>query len=355
MLYYLIFTVFLILSFASNYTLNKENNNILTIFSTALLAIIAAIRDNTGSDFQSYESIWNDINPLNIAITEGTGYQYLEPGFRYTVSFLKLFSDSGFLFFSFFSILSLILLVIALLRFNYNPLISIFLYFSIFYMPYIFNVMRQGLAMSIFLVSLEFILERKLLQTVLLSMLAASFHITGILIIISYFLVPFFQRVKPIFLLTIGSFIASIFTLSNVSQRIFLFFFPSRSDSFIILQAENTSLLQVFVRLLLILSFIYLGTYLRRANFNTTYRYLINLYIFGFLIYIAFFDFNLLATRFNMFLRILEIIIIPILLFHAKNNITKPVLFFYYLLIGIAYFIANVNNPANDYQTIFGI
>ena len=353
MLYYITFIILLISGFASNYTFNKQNNNILTIFSMLFLAIVAAIRENTGADFQSYERIWNGINPLNIAITEGTGYQYLEPGFRYTVSFLKLFSDSSLLFFSFFSILSLILLVVALLHFNYNPLISIFLYFSIFYMPYIFNVIRQGLAMSIFLVSLKYILERKFLNTILLSIIASSFHITGILIIISYFLVPLFQKIKPIYLLTIGTFTASILTISNVNKKIFLFFFPSRTDSFIILNDEKTSLVQVFVRLFLIVSFIYIGSYLNQVNNYKIYRYLINLYIFGFLIYIAFFDFNLLATRFNMFLRILEIIIIPILLFHAKKNITKPLLFSYYLLIGIAYFIANATDPTNNYQTIF--
>jgi hypothetical protein len=167
-----------------------KHSNIISLLFLIVLIFLASIRYRTGSDYLSYVSIWNDITPF---YDGETGREYLEPGFRYFVSILKMFTSETSIFFFSMAFLTLAVLYSGLKKIEYlNIYVAISLYFMIFYMPYTFNAMRQAVAMSIFIYSLIYIINNDFKKVLFLSLLAASFHLTGLLILISYFI----SRVK---------------------------------------------------------------------------------------------------------------------------------------------------------------
>lgn len=81
-----------------------------------------------------------------------TGRDYLEPGFRYFVSILKIFTESTVAFFLTMAAVTLGFLYAGLKKIpEINIFLAISLYLMIFFMPYTINAMRQAVAMSIFI------------------------------------------------------------------------------------------------------------------------------------------------------------------------------------------------------------
>lgn len=349
MIYNLVLLPLFIFSILSIITKNVMVNKIIFFSFVVLLVIIASIRFGVGTDFFTYLEIWYAIRPFDEAIIYGTSYDYLEPGFRYLTSLLKLFSDNSFIFFLTYSLISFIFIYLGLekLKIKYL-LVSLFLFYLIFYIPYVFNGMRQAISMSIFILSIHYIYYKKFWKTFFLTLLATSFHISGIFIIIIYFL----NRIKldyKVFLLA-GFILSFLFFKFHILEYLFSIILPYKVDTYFELFSEPTSFFQLFTRFALLLFFVFFLKYFKKYSF---YYSLVYIYTFGFFLYFSFFDLNMLATRINMFFRILEIVMIPIILYRSKNLFTKISIIIIYLPIGIYSYFVNINNIDNIYKTIF--
>ena len=180
------------------------------------------------------------------------------------------------------------------------------------------NAMRQSVAMSIFVFSVPLIVEQKFFKVCLFTLIAASFHYSGILILVSYL----FARVKfNTLALVVGLCASFIFSLGNFSQ-IFLDIFVPGKFTFYAVGWEDNEVYQFLIRFIILIIFMLAGHFVVKEKWFSN---VIAMYSLGFFFYIALMDAGMLATRFNLFFRILEIILFPAIVAKSKyltNRVT---------------------------------
>lgn len=340
MIYIILFILFI---FSSLKEIFIEKDRFSPIFFLTILLILATIRHGTGTDFNNYLELWEYIEPLNQKFTINHGG--IEPGFVLIISILKIFTNSPIIYFGVCAFFALVPMYIGLKKIPVEYLLtSLFIFYLSFYIPYPFNGMRQAISMSLLVFSVPYMIEKKTFTVIVLSLIASSFHMTGFLIFISYILTTLNLNLKSFF---IGGFVLSIILWRTQILSHFLFnFLGVNSVVYRDLFDSNTSLFQLLTRSILIVVILYFG---HKVD-DDVFKKLLIIYLTGYFIYIALFDLNMLATRFNMFFRVLEIILIPILLNNCKNKATKLALLIIFLIPCIYSFYMTIKVPDNYYK-----
>lgn len=317
----------------------------ITLFFIGILVFFSGVRVDTGIDYYSYLDMWNYVKPINKI--ENFYLPAVEPGFVFLISVIKFFTNKSVYFYLVTSLLSILAIYPTLVKLNIKyKILSLFIYFLVFYTTYPFNVIRQGIAMGIFIFSLPFILKQKFFLVLLLTIIAGLIHTTGFFIIIAFFTIYIRINIKHFFI--IGLLISFICWKSHILNYI-LFNYLGASKVFLELFTKSTSIFQIVTRVLLTLVFLYFGNKINYSIFNKFFT----IYLLGFFIYIALLEHNLLATRFNMFFRILEIILVPILIERSKNIQTQLALFFTFLVPFIYSFYQSLLIEENEYHLEF--
>lgn len=322
--------------------------NWLQFFVPLVLIVVAALRVDTGTDYVAYLKLWTFVDPLSALFSKNLRYGELEIGFVFIMGLLKQFTSSAPLFLAFCASLVFFPLVWSLRKLAIPSFfVAMLIYLMAFYIPYTFNGMRQAISMSIFIASIPFMLQRRNFLVLALSLLATSFHLSGLLILLAYIVQFYRGNVLPIMI--IGSLVA--FLLSQLNMLSFVLFdLIGISKVYVQKFTESTSLFKLATRTLLLLAFFY---FYRQGS--ETYKKLFMMYLLGFFIYVGLAEYNMLATRFNMFFRILEILMLPLLLVNfiqIKQRIFCLILF----LIPYGYsFYTSAIHPDNWYKFLFSI
>lgn len=193
-----------------------EKKLFVILFGFILFFMIAFRSRFLGStDSFIYYQNWIDYSRMDLdAVREYIEESRMESGFIYTVWFLGQFIKNA----QFIFIFSGALFSVAVCRFIYKNSEDIMLSCVMFVTLglYVFMVqgLRQGIAMSILLFSVEFVKKRKLIPFLLVVLLASQFHQTAIVFVIVYFL--YNLELKPITLLVFSSIGALMIAFSNV-------------------------------------------------------------------------------------------------------------------------------------------
>lgn len=323
------FITLLMLSFKDVFgrKISVRRESILLSLLLLYLSILAGIRHGIGIDYFTYQNIFHGINDFS-------DYNYLEPGFRLLVVFFKSIGvHSQWLFFVF-ALITLVLLVKSITKNSYYPLLSLFLYLCIFYTGYVFNVLRQGIAMSIFLISLQYIEERRIWRVLLLSLIGTSIHYSGIFIIIGYIFTKISIKRKTYIILLLIS-IGLIFASNLYAGKIISFMPAIISQKLISYSNTFRSSIDLVGLIQRVLLFIPLLMYYPMLNkVDKKFEIIFKLYFLGFLFYSLFSFQGLLATRINMFYKILEILLIPYLFALRIKTFDKLLLFLFVILWG---------------------
>lgn len=313
-------------------------------FFIFILITIATIRYKTGTDFDSYTSIWEGISSLSDG---AAGREYLEPGFRYLLSFLKMFTDSPVLFFGVMATITLCFFYSGLKKIeDINIYVAIFFYFMIFYIPYAFNAMRQAVAMSIYIYSLSYILNKRFKAVFLLSILASSFHISGILILLSYMIIKI--KFNLIYFFVLGTVISFLLYYTGFISSLIDLTFGNKFSLYV----ENygrISTSQLYFRTVLAIFFVLLSSYVLRID---SYKKIVLMYLLGYFLYIILADAGMMATRFNMFFRVLEIILFSMVLHQSRYILNRVFIFIFLLSLTVTNFNKDITNKDNFYKTI---
>jgi hypothetical protein len=187
MIYYAILILFFIFSVLDEYLIKiKDNRKGLFYFCVIIMVLFVGLRGNVEPDYLHYLNIyknssWTNIIRSNSVESVESGYQFLNILFKtFYIEF------QGLLFFmAFFTIY----LKFKFLK-AYSPkyIISILLYYCSLFFLYEFIAIRQALAMSIFMISLPYVIERKFYKFLGLIILASLFHISVIIVIPFYFI-----------------------------------------------------------------------------------------------------------------------------------------------------------------------
>jgi len=275
-----------------------------------MLTLLTALRVDTGTDYPTYDLIWSYTSSWTEVTLQELLMQFLEPLFVITNSLLQTISDAPLLFFAGYALLTLSLLHIAIRRFPINPVHAYLVYTGTFLLPYAFNGMRQAVAMSIFLLALRPLLANRTATVLGYSIAATGFHLTGLLIPIAY-VVHRLSRRRDFDLwhvLLVGVVVSGAVGLSGIGSRLFFAVFEFKAETYSELFSASSTLLNATWRLLLAAMLVLSA---RNPAAPRALRQLLLIYLVGLFIYLALADFNVLATRFNMFFRALEVILIP--------------------------------------------
>jgi len=313
-----------------------------------VLVGIASLRFETGTDFNAYLNFWNVATPLYDGIDYG--YEYYEIGFRYATSFIKMFSEDSVLYFFSLSFISIYVFYLGAQKYYLSINLALFMYLCVFYLAYVFNGMGQAITMSIFVLSLNYFFEKKIIQIILITVLATLIHKSGLFIFLAYFLFRVFNTIKIDYLYYIGIPIMFIVYKMHLLILIFSNLFPDMVKVYTKIFSESTSLFQMITRFMIVSVLFY---FYKKSPNNLFYKNVFLVYLIGFLLYIGFSDFNMLATRINMFFRITEILLFSNIIMYSKNLFTKNIIFLMIVVIYSYSYFTLVNNPDFFYKTIF--
>ncbi len=160
---------------------SKYKEKSLFILTFLILGVFAALRYNYGNDYDSYMFCYEQIRAgINNPFKNEIGYTALNkimPSFYVLVAVTAIF---------------FILVIYKFIEKNLNGVYRGFAVLIFAINPYLFlmnlSSMRQCIALSIFIISLNCIQERKLIRYLLLIALATIFHTSAILLVPIYFI-----------------------------------------------------------------------------------------------------------------------------------------------------------------------
>jgi len=325
---------------------DRLKNQYLTIFLYTIillfLIILSGARYNVGADFNSYLSIFNNVNSLSA----DAPYSYLEPGFKLIIIFFKGTNFPPYFLFFVFSSILFSFLGVGIRRTSELPFLSLFLFFLIFWIGYVFNVLRQGIAMSIFIYLIPDIKNKYFSKVLFFSLLASAIHFTGIFILFSYILYHFSFN-KSVYVAVVVASVIYYFNSTSFFNLVVLLLPPGLDSKLIDYMSRfpgGVSLTSYLLRLIIVVIFLYFYNSLKkREGFTGVF----NMYILGFLIY-TFLSFqSQAATRLNMFFRILEVILFPYLILIKKDKPQKIIMFCLVVAIASILFLSDLSSPHN--------
>lgn len=327
---------------------NRYLNAFLFISILLYLVLLSGTRYEVGADFSSYLNIFNNVDSL----TESSAYSSLEPGFKLIIIFFKSINFPPYFLFFVFSTILFSFLGRGIKRTSKLPFLSLFVFFLIFWIGYVFNVLRQGIVMAMFIYVIEDIKNKKFHKVLFVSLLATTIHFTGLFIIISYFLYHFTVKRSVYITLVAGSIIyylnsAKFFELIAVILPAGL---ENKLIDYMSRFPGGVGVTSYLLRIIIIGLFLYFYNSLKKEE---NFKGLFNIYFFGFLVYTLLSFQVQAATRINMFFRILEILLFPYLVVIKKDKPQKIIMFWIIIAITTALFLSDLSHPDNFPYTFF--
>jgi hypothetical protein len=346
-IYIYIYAYLLSLSFLSFYSARYKKTGYLS--ATIILILVAALRFNTGTDFNTYATIWSGIPQLG-SLYDVSNF-YLEPAFVFSSSVLKTIYTGNFIFFFSFAAATVGMLSYSLYRLKLNVVAGLLLYFCLFYFAYTFNGMKQALSMSIFLISLVNLRDRDQKKYYLINLIGLLFHYSSIVYLIFGFILFLEISKKKLLILGVMLILAGTAAyLTNVIEvlvkYIFSNLFQSKVDTYFIHFQEGTKLIEFLPRLLLLVWILFCVFKLSPSQMQKS---IVLFYFVGFTFYISLLDYNMLATRINMLFRICEIVLALSFLNSVLRSENKVLIYSGFLLVYTVQFYINISSQANNY------
>lgn len=297
----------------------KKKSQSLYFFTIFFLSILIGFRGlEVGPDTLTYETIFENIGEHNI-------YTYPEPG--WVIFNLIIFKIGG----SFHLMLWLSAILIlyyiskSIQRYSPNILLSIFLLYSLYFVFYSMNIVRQIVAVSIVLYAYTKLIERKNKLFFIYICLAALFHYTAIITFSIWWIknIKFskFKVYLGLLISFIGGFIVISSSILSMILGPYAHYLTSEKNGY------RTSIIIPFL-LSCFLSVLCLFIYNTSKN-KVKESLWMNIYIWGVIINNLLL-YLFLGTRVVMYFSITQIILLPMYLY---NNTFKQKIFPVFIII----------------------
>lgn len=321
------------------------------------LFILVAFRSiNIGNDTLNYYICYNNI---------ANSKSFREITSRYEIGYLLLnylFSLIGFNYYEFQIIVSLFIYIVFykfIYKYSSNCSLSLFTIVTLRYMDQTMNIMRAYIALSILLLSVKYIIDRKFVKFLVLNIIATTIHFSSVFFIILYFIVNIKWDKLKIFLATILSF--TVFFLFGKIVEIIVKLTGRYTDylnnNFFNVQNNIAVFMQLFIALAFyIAAFDVKFIEIKREQLvpnlkkNITIRDICNSALFIYVV-TSFWGLNtVLMSRVNMYYSIFLIIIVPDLIkLYKKKKYGIFINFFIILGMFLSYYIVLKYRPQWNY------
>ena len=179
----IVFAIFLVTRAIKD---KEKGKKIFLYLSFLELFLFLALRGlDVGADLRAYFNLYDNCNLYSL--TDVFKFRY-EKGYIFYTYVIANFINNKQWFLVITAFISLIGPLFAIKRYSKNYYLSVFVYITFQFYVYNFYILRQVMALSIVLLSIKFIEERKFIKFLLLVILATLFHTSAILFIAVYFI-----------------------------------------------------------------------------------------------------------------------------------------------------------------------
>lgn len=335
-MYWLIFIALLIGAYleVSNKRINIKRFYIIY----TILILLATLRQGQGSDYYNYLQIYNEIRDLTrnsvfpILLSKDPGYSLL--------NYLAISVGCPFELFSALCSFGIMLILLPYFRDSCSKsLISLFIFYTTFYLIYPFSAIRQGFTIAFFVSVLYPLLrEKKHLLYALLTIIASSIHSSLLVVLV----VPFvyektISRNKLLLVIILSLFVLFIY---NPFERIVSLSGYNRFSDY--LDKTSMSYLAILIRGALVTSLFLIPERIYRSD-----RELNNiriLFVLGFFIYSVFSFSDLIASRLFIYFQVLQGLFLVRMIYSTNLKKISHQLCSCFLLISTVLFVKNINS-----------
>lgn len=327
---------------------NRTNKIWLCFIAFIQLSLLSMFRINIGIDYKSYKNIFNEISilPFN-QINE----HEIEIGYGLLNKIVSIYTDNFGVLIAICSIITVGIMIFVIYKNSTSYALSIYLYvaLSFYYMAY--NLTRQGIAISITIVGIKYIKEKKLIKYLLVILLASTFHYSALIMIPIYFI----SRIKltniKVVIFSIITFILHTFLydIINIGVKIFPQYSPYVGSEFFKGVSINSIVLPFIIFIVLYLFKRFL------ISENKTNQIYINMSFYSLLLSILQTKVGIL-DRLPYYFNIFSILSLPILIncFKTKSQriLATVILIIFGITYNIYYFTTDYHGLI-PYQSIF--
>lgn len=293
------------------------------------LIILAGIRDGIGYDFYGYNQIYNTIHTNgNNLFNSG-----IEPLYVVVNKFCNNFGQVIFIS----ALLGVGIKLVAIKNYSKDIMISLFLYYAGIFIMYDMGVMRQGIAMGICLLSLQYVLNKKFIKFLICITIATLFHSSAMVIIPMYFIASNQYSRKIIYTVLVILLLSSILRIDIIATKVLVGILPSQLQEKAIFYTVNYtegSILISFIKRA-IFAVVFVEFYYIKKIKDPISLLFLNMYILSLVVYVLFSPIPVLGGRGSMNLYIAQIFIVPDLIKRVQRHDVKLAILGIFILLGI--------------------
>ena len=367
MLFYIIlFTIFLFFSFGDLTNLNMKAKTRIFRVTIVIWVILGSIRFETGTDWAQYYNYFMDNDTYDEFLNAGSGVINYEYGYIILNYLIKQLSDSYHIFLLVMTSLICVLKYKATLKISPFPLITLGCWFA-YSFGNIFSV-RQDIAIAITLFSICAIQEKKCREFILLVILATFFHRSSICFLPAYWIYHSPFSIKRWSLIFIGAILIGYFDIvvkvitdmSGVDLSLmskFLAYADNSGETYgANIDAGTRGILSLLKKGWVVFAYILVRGYIIHASEQNNEKYdgLLNLSCFSFMVAALFMGVPEISMRFTAYYALIDIYIIPFVLFAARNINQKIIIWGIivgYCALKYAYQLLNMTDAFIPYTT----
>lgn len=332
---YIILYILLLCSAIADFSIKKQRNIILLVWSVILVLFIG-FRGTTGADTGNYINFFE--NYTNTFYEWRTiDKQYAEYGFYFLSVLLKTIIDNTDFYFLAISVLTFSFLIPSLFKMSIYPIMGLIVYFSRFMIIRDMNQIRQALAIVIIVFALKYLGENKKKVFLWLLLLAICFHHSSIIILPFIFLYKINLTTKKAAWLFITSCTASVILGKAIKLALMA------TDNVVLLtyvDTKNLGLANPVIIFQTVLFFLYSYYGKLLNNIQPYYRTIRNAYFYSLILLVLTSGLGEIGGRLGTIFATCEIFIIPALVKIVKPNYLGYIIF---CLLAVFLFYMNFN------------
>ncbi len=337
---YITLVLGLVLSFAFKDQLKA------TRIYTALLVLLSAFRFGIGADYFAYQYLYRQVY-IDVIEEIKYGRQKQEVGFRAIGSILKSFGATYQIYLAILGLVTLFFIYKISTKYSKNPILTMTAYYAFYYFVWTLSSLRQGLAMAIgMFFLLEAINHKKRITFFIVSAFLFFIHSSSLILVLIYFLAKYVPWTRKRIMIFIG--ISVLFSslpateiVTYLSQYSEIF---ERTLNYIDSGFTLTKLfsLQSIARIGLIGIVLYFYTEL--VEDSPAMKNIVHIYLISFMFYFVFQFSELTAARLSIYGRILDMVILPSIIYlKLPKTLNKKALATGLVLFICIYFLKEVN------------
>ena len=358
--YIIIIAVFLIFCLAGE-ELKKNKQWLLLVMVLFLIAFAGFRGNNVSKDHSIFQAFYDKALPFQ-ALLSNPGLFFkaakVEPSFLILASFIKTYLPGlGFtLLMVFFALFSVALKAKAIVKYSEFIFFSLFIYLCNTFMLHEIIQVRAGLAAAVVMMAFEPLVERKLGKFLLIIFLATFIHYSALIFLPFYFLNT--KKINPVVYIAIIviPFLLSTFHFDPISLllKYDLGVYTEKITIYIkeqlrLKHAINKFNLTILFQLILSVFLLFYRTDILEKNKYSVLFLKINMISIG--VFYLFFSLPVFAFRLWEMLNIVQIFLIPTLIYYIKPRWIPELII---VLVGIAFYYNLVlQGHIREYSLIF--